>query len=245
MGGTTEWKQAQAVSELKEGDVHVWQTSLKQPDAYVEDLFATLSAEEQAKARRFRFPHLQAEYTVGRGVLRELLGQYLNVSPASIEFAYGPQGKPMLGGVHADSGLSFNVSHSGELALYAFTRGREVGVDIEHMKPMDDAESIAEHFFAPQEIKRLLDLPQEQRNAAFFNCWSRKEAFIKVSGKGVSYGLDKFAVTLGPDEPARLLWVEGEDEQRFELRALEVAGPYKAALCVEGVTSDVLCWKWR
>jgi len=244
MGYGTVWQEAPAELTLQGGDVHVWRTSLVQAEDYVERLFRILSPDEQAKAKRYRFVELQHHYIVGRGVLRELLGKYLNVPGASLEFAYGPQGKPMLAGAFAGHDIRFNVSHSGELALYAVTTGREVGVDVEYMKDLEDLESIVEHFFAPPEVEKLLSLPKEQRHEAFFNCWSRKEAFIKVTGKGVSYGLDKFAVTLAPDEPARLLWVEGADAANWELLALDAQERYKAALCVEGQGITLSCFGW-
>jgi len=245
MGHGIVWQEAPAELTLQDTDVHVWQTSLVQSEDYVARLFQILSPEEQAKAKRFRFPELQKHYIVGRGVLRELLGKYLNVPGATLEFAYGPQGKPMLAGAFAGHAIRFNVSHSGELALYAVTVGREVGVDIEYMKDLEEAESIAEHFFSPREVESLLSLPSEQRHEAFFNCWSRKEAFIKVTGKGVSYGLDKFAVTLAPNEPARLLWVESADASNWELHALDAAERYKAALCVEGTGVTLSCFGWN
>lgn len=245
MGHGTVWQEAPAELTLKGTDVHVWRASLVQSEDYVERLFQILSPEEQAKAKRYRFPELQKHYIVGRGVLRELLGKYLNVPGASLEFSYGPQGKPMLAGAFEGHGIRFNVSHSGELALYAVTVGREVGVDVEYMKDLEEAESIAEHFFSPREVEKLMSLPKEQRHEAFFNCWSRKEAFIKVTGKGVSYGLDKFAVTLAPDEPAQLLWVEGIDAANWELYTLDAAEQYKAAVCVEGSGANISCFGWR
>jgi 4'-phosphopantetheinyl transferase len=242
--GTT-WQQPPAGLSLQNGEVHVWRTSLKQPEVDVEHLFSILSPEEQAKAKRYRFRELQEHYIVGRGVLRELIAQYLDVPAADVEFTYGPHGKPQLAGKFAESGLHFNLSHSGKLALYAFTLWREVGVDIEYMKELDDAESIAERFFAPREVDTLLSLPKSARHEAFFNGWSRKEAFIKVTGKGVSYGLDNFAVTLGPDERAALVWVKGEDATRWQLQAIDADEQYKAALCVEGALTDVSYWLWR
>lgn len=181
-------------------DLHVWEAWLDRPRRETLDFRALLSRDEVARADRFRFERDRARYTVGRGLLRELLGAYLAIAPEAVEFVYGANDKPML----ATGGLWFNLSHSGPVALYAFTKQAEVGIDIE----LDDKdfarERIAERFFSPAEVAVLRAQPLEQQPTAFLTCWTRKEAFIKARGDGLSLPLDSFDVTLGVGSPAAL-----------------------------------------
>jgi 4'-phosphopantetheinyl transferase len=224
-----------------DGEVHVWQAPLDQFVPYLEELEATLSADEAQRAARFQFDHHRRWYTIGRGLLRVLLGRYTGQKPERIRLRYGPQGKPMLTVEHGWPELHFNASGSQGMALFAFASGREVGIDIEWKRPMPDADQIVANSFAPEEYAIWRTLPAAQRHEAFFACWTRKEAYIKAVGCGLSRELHHFAVTFAPGEPARLLYDHTDPAavHRWFLRALTLDPDHAAALCLEGPIGDV------
>ena len=193
----------------------------------VRSLAALLSDAERQRAERFALDRDCRRFIVARGRLRELLATRLAVRPESVELAYGQRGKPALAPLFADSGWRFNVSHSGEVAVYAFARGREIGIDVEAVRTLRDSDSIAARFFSPQENAAYQALSPAEKDIGFFNCWTRKEAFIKALGDGLYHPLDRFDVSLAPGEPARILRVEGMpgDECGWRLESfLPVAG---------------------
>jgi 4'-phosphopantetheinyl transferase len=224
---------APAAWSLTYEEVHVWHVALEQPPECLRTLERLLAAEERRRADRFVFEKDRHHFIVGRGVLRLLLGGYRDTDPARVPFTYGFNGKPAL----ADgSTLRFNLSHSGGLAAYAFTHGRELGIDVEQLRPLPDAEGIAERFFSRTEREALRALPGELKCHGFFNCWTRKEAYLKACGSGLARPLDEFDVTLRPGEPARLLHVVGQPDEvtRWSLCELTPPPGYVAALMVEG-----------
>lgn len=169
---------------------------------------AVLSEDEQERADRLVAGHARRRFTVARAQLRRLLGARLRVRPESVELVYGKRGKPALGRTFADSGLRFNLSHAGDVAIYAFSSKAEVGVDVEAVRTIPDADGIATHAFSRRESEAYRALAERDKPLGFFNCWTRKEAFVKALGKGLSHPLDSFDVSLAPDEPARILRVE-------------------------------------
>ncbi|ETW94202.1 MAG: hypothetical protein ETSY1_35910 [Candidatus Entotheonella factor] len=225
-------------------DVHVWRASLSVSEPRLADFHAVLADDELARAARFRNPLHGAHYTVGRGVLRMLLSRYLNRLPQDIRFSYSNYGKPFI--ENAAETLRFNLSHSQDLALYAFTYQREIGIDIEYMRSVSSRDQIAEQFFSPNEVRALRTLPTDQQAIGFFNCWTRKEAYIKAHGEGLSLPLDQFDVTLLPGEPAALLEtrVASDHADRWALRALQPGPNYRAALAVEGHDWQLSTWQW-
>lgn len=168
--------------------------------------------------------------------MRELLGARLGIEPAAVQFRYGPHGKPELDGHAASSALKFNLSHSGDLALIGFAFGRELGVDIEFWRRLGDEEALARRHFAPSELADYLALRPEARTEGFFNGWTRKEAFIKAVGRGLSLPLSSFEVELRPGRAAALRsWQRGNDDSReWSLAALAPSGRCAAAVVVEG-----------
>jgi len=176
-------------------------------DIDAESLAGLLSADERERAGRFAFERDRRRYIVARARLRQLLGERLGAAPESLRFVYKPHGKPALARCPGQRDLRFNVSHCGEVAAYAFAEGREVGVDIEELRELPDADDIAMRFFSRRERGAYLRLPVRQRPQGFFNCWTRKEAFIKALGEGLSHPLESFDVSLVPGKPARLLRV--------------------------------------
>jgi len=224
--------------------VHVWRIPLAPPAAQVAALAATLSADERDRAARFHFDRDRTSYTVARGALRTLLGRYLDHPAPRLAFGYRDKGKPYLA-APADDSLCFNLSHSGQLALLAFVRGREVGVDIEQRRELRDLASLAHISFSPNEYAVFCGLSAADQRPAFFACWSRKEAFIKATGQGVSQLAD-FDVSLAPGDPAALLRVDGEPPGavRWSLQDLPAIPGYAAALVVDGHGLAVECWDW-
>jgi 4'-phosphopantetheinyl transferase len=219
--------------ELGVDEVHVWQAKLDDHEA--SGLRVLLAADEIARADRFHFAKDCKHFTVARALLRKLLAAYLDVEAAEIQFSYAEKGKPSL----TDSrhrALNFNLAHSQGRALYAFSRGREVGVDLEFIREDLESENIATRFFSPTEIEALARVPLELRKQAFFNCWTRKEAYIKARGEGLSLPLDEFDVSLEPGEPAALLrnHKDAAEVARWAMRSIGVPESFVAALVVEG-----------
>jgi len=196
---------------------------------------ALLSPAERQRASRFAFDRDRLRFMVARAQLRELLAVRLDVPPESIELAYGERGKPALGRHFGDSDLRFNVSHSGDVAVYAFSHGREIGVDVEAVRTIRDADDIAARFFSRRENEAYLALDPCDKPLGFFNCWTRKEAFIKALGHGLYQPLDSFEVSLAPGDPARILSIGGATGDRcgWHMEAFTPAPGLAAAVVVE------------
>jgi len=173
----------------------------------VHALAALLSDKERQRASRFVFDRERRRFTVARARLRQLLSARLGMRPDSVEFVYGTRGKPALAPSCAAADLRFNVSHSDDVAVYAFSHGREIGIDIESVRAIHNAEDIAARFFSHHENEAYLALDQRDRPLGFFNCWTRKEAFVKALGDGLYHPLDCFDVSLSPGAPAKILRV--------------------------------------
>ena len=231
------WSAAPPSLSLSSGEVHVWRVGLEQPPAVQQRFLETLDEDEQTRASRFHFEKHQRRFVVGRGVLRSLLGRYLGVRAEEVRFSYGPYGKPALDAGDGESALRFNASHSHELAVYAFALGCDLGIDVEYIKEDFATEEIAERFFSEYEVETLSRMPREEQAAAFFRCWTRKEAYIKAIGSGLSHPLDQFDVAFGPDGPAALLRDHGDAEasSRWTFFNLEVGEGYAGALAVNTV----------
>ena len=241
---TNIWELAPTCPTLRRDEVHVWRASLAQTE--VERFQELLSTDERERADRFRFSRDRDNFIVARATLRKILGQYLRVPPAQLRFSYNSFGKPELHPSTGDSALLFNLAHAGQLALYAITSGREVGIDVECVREDVDCGEIATHFFSRREVAALRALPSEAQTQAFFNCWTRKEAYIKARGAGLSLPLDKFDVSLSPHEPAALLSTQGgaQETAHWSLRELVPGSPYVAAVAVEGRDWQLRCWQW-
>jgi 4'-phosphopantetheinyl transferase len=241
------WQTPQATPQWKEPEVHLWRASLTEPESRLAALKNLLTDDERSRGERFVFADDRNRFICARGILRLILGRYLGRDPSEIRFLYGSHGKPAVAGQNP-SRLSFNLSHSRELALYALAQGREVGVDVEYMKEDRATDAIAERFFSPQEVVALRSLPAAERRRAFFNCWTRKEAYIKGRGQGLSLSLQQFDVSVVPGEPAALLAARDLGNPRTELWALRdvpVEHPYAAAVAVEGPDDWQLSyWQW-
>ena len=226
--------------------VHVWRASLCVSAASLRTFEGTLTGDEYARAERFYFQKHRERFIAGRGLLRNILSRYLGKEPDRLRFCYNSYGKPALIEEADADGLCFNLSHSHVMALYAVTREREIGIDIEYFRPDVETEKLAERFFSPREAAALRALPEHLRKKAFFNCWTRKEAYIKAEGKGLAIPLNAFDVSLTPGEPAALLHSQRHPQEtsRWVLRALDPEPGYAAALAVKGHDWKLKCWQW-
>lgn len=241
-----------AVGTLPTDEVHLWLADLDtlgwDPGRFRE----LLSEDEVQRASRYHNRDDWRHFILRRGLLRSILGRYLGVPPAEVRFIYSQYGKPGLDGIHRASWLNFNLSHSADLALFALGRGRRVGVDVERVRTDLDIVELAGRYFSTAERAALLALPGADQLHAFFACWTRKEAFIKASGWGLSFPLDAFDVTLAPFEEARLLAVRyGSENAAFSslpperawlFQHLEPRPGYIGALCVEGKGWRLCSW---
>lgn len=227
-------------------DVHVWRANLAVPMSIVEQFRQVLSPEEKARAQRFYFDKDRHRWTVARGVLRTLLGRYTDTDPRELRFAFNTYGKPALTYPEQNPPLQFNLSHSGDLALYAFTRQRDIGVDVEYMRTTIEYDDIAKYSFSPREQTLLYHLSAEVKHQAFYNCWTRKEAYIKARGMGLSLSLGLFDVSLLPGEPAELLGSRENPQEmhRWTMQELAPGTGYAGALAVEGSGWHLHCWQW-
>ncbi len=247
MSNLSSWNLPTGPVELAEQDVHVWKARLDVPADLLPEYQETLSMEELAKAQQFRFDVHRQRWTVAHAVLRILLGQYLGIAPQLLRFHTNAYGKPALVMPEQSYSLEFNLSHSANLALYAFSWQRHVGVDVEHMRADIPYDQLAQHSFSLHEQTTLCSLSGEQKHQAFYNCWTRKEAYIKARGMGLSLPLDLFDVSLVPGEPAALLQSResSQEVQRWSMQELHPEPEYAGALMVEGTGWQLHCWEWH
>jgi len=183
--------------------------ALDQSDAVVAALAEVLSTDEHERAARFAFPGDRRRFVVTRGCLRGILGRLCSLPASSVRFDYAPIGKPALAIETARKPVHFNVSHSRDLAVIAVAVDLPLGVDLEAVRPVPDRASISSRYFTAVEAASIATVAPHERDRAFFLCWTRKEAFAKALGDGLSIALDRYHVTCRPDEPARLLEVDG------------------------------------
>ncbi len=202
--------------------VHIWQVFLKPFTEAPQraQLFELLTEEERGRASRYVYTVDQDRFIIARGVLRALLGRYLGIDPRTIVFEYGEHGKPSV-----MSSLKFNLSHAGHWAVYGFTQNRNIGIDIERIRDDVDIAAIAQRFFSGSESSMLQQLPSEQQQAAFFDTWAKKEAFIKAMGSGL-HSLGQFDVSVKLADP----WV---------LQPFTPAAGYAGAWAIEGAVEQV------
>lgn len=230
------WSSPPKVLDLNEREVHVWRASLECAQELARQLESTLSDDETNRAGQFHFVRDREFFIAARGMLRELAGAYLKRAPSELRFQYGPEGKPSILTKNPDELFRFNLSQTQGTALYAFARGREVGIDVEAVRRDFAREAIAERFFTTVEAEELRTLPVELQAEGFFNCWTRKEAYVKARGGGLQIPLDSFAVALRPGVPAR--FVQGV-ESCWNLFAFNPGPNYVAALVFDGPPCEV------
>jgi len=230
----------QTALTLPENEVHLWRLDVE-PLAVSEDRWQQLlSADEQVRVRRFLSVRARQEFVVTRGLLRTALAAYVEADPKMLVFQHSTRGKLRLGPPYADSGVTFNLSHAGGVALLAFSRSRELGVDVERIRRDLDVDSIARRYFSLHEQRDLATFNSEERYETFFRCWTRKEAYIKAKGEGLSLPLDQFDVSLAKGDTNALISTrpDGSEAARWSLRDVSAGPGYVGALCVAG-------YEWR
>ncbi len=247
----TPWPAAPDTLAMEPGWVHVFRLPLDLPAGRIAALRALLSHQEVTRADRYHRQRDGARFTAARGQLREILGGYTQLNPKAVVLLVDAHGKPALAlpqaGDSSAGAPAFNVSHSAGLALLAVGCPRDlIGIDVEAIRASLEFESMARRFFAPGEVAALLALPSEQRTAAFFACWTRKEAYIKARGLGLAIPLDGFEVSLVPGDAPRLIRPTADDPHGAEWTMMKLdPGPdYAAALCVRGPVEGIRCWDW-
>lgn len=229
---------------LSAEEAHIWRADLDLDDCFQNSFLKLLSPDEKKRAQKFRFAKDSRYFIAARGILRSLIGKYLEKNPAEISFQYNEFCKP---GIANNKHLHFNISHSQNIALFAFTDKFNVGVDVEFVNPNIEVKDIASKFFSTNEIRKLLLLPEEQQTLGFFNCWTRKEAFIKAVGEGLSFPLDRFEVSLEPDEPAKLLatYWDPKAVSRWSIFSMSPGANFVGSLVIDGVIEKVKFWNWE
>lgn len=237
------WRAPPPKLELASNTVHVWRTDLDQKTPRLRRLELNLSADERARAARFRFARDRERFVTARGLLREILSLYLNVETQRLSFGYGTNGKPFLT-EHGD--LRFNVSHSLDTVLIAVAHKCKVGVDIECTRGSLAVEEVAETVFSASEKQAVSSVDSEAKRMAFLRLWTRKEAYIKADGRGVSLPLEHIDVSAPTDRVAALDETTGEwlVLTDWTLRTLAVGPDYAASLVVEDHGWELACWQW-
>lgn len=240
------WEPAPANADLLYNDVHVWCAWLDQSISSLEKLVQTLSMDERMRAERFQFEQGRQRFIIGRGLLRTILGYYLGIEPGRLDICYGMYGKPALAEMSGTSALRFSLSHADGLTLYAVTRDRELGVDLEQIRHIAETEQIVDRYFSERERAVFRALTPDKKQEAFFSYWTCKEAYLKASGEGLTRPLNQIDVSLVPGEPARLLSVDGDVKKasRWTLQELRPAPGFTAALVVEGQDWRLSRWNW-
>src|SRR6266704_5239874 len=236
------WRFAAAELGLREDQVHVWRAALDVNPAVLRQLDAALTRDERSQAARFFFPRDRNRFIAARAVLRGLLGRYLDLGPCDFELRYGPYRKPYLGPKEGAFPIRFKLSHSAGMAVFAFTYGREAGVDLEPIRTDFARDEIAEAHFSARELAELRALPPPLRAEGFFLCWTRKEAYVKAQGAGLQIPLTSFSVSLTPGHPEEL---QSADSARWKMSSFRPAPDHVGTVVAEGKNWHLHQWQWQ
>ena len=235
MNNQGDWLSPPADLRLQNNEVHVWRSTLDLPT----ELFAKLlSSDEQVRADRFRFNQHRQRFIAGRGILRSLLGHYLQIPPDQVQFIYSEKGKPSL----ANQRLQFNVAHSQGLALYAVALDRPVGVDLEQVRAIVDLNALTQRFFSPNEHAAICNLPLDQQSQAFFRYWTCKEAYLKATGEGLAK-LQALEISLSSNQACLTKIPQGSIED-WHLRELAPAEEFVGAIVASSQNCSFTCWQF-
>ena len=239
-----QWSQAVPGKFINSDEIHVWRVFLDVTTDEFEKLRESLSVDESARAERFHFEKDRNHFIAARGTLRKIVGSYLNKRPGKICFEYGPHGKPMLAHVAGDDGIFFNLSHSGSLALCAVTLRKKIGIDIENIRDYINVRQVAGQFFSQNEISSLEKIDINKRSELFFQYWTRKEAFLKATGEGISFPMDQCDVSLISGGVWSPVIVQDNNRKISSLYVQDLfpGNGYAAAIAVEGGDCNISCW---
>lgn len=229
---------------LHPSQLHIWSVRKSDHENRLQEYWSILDDIERERALKFKFLKEYNCFIIARGVLRSLLGAYLRTAPGQIKFQFGHHGKPY---VNHPSQIKFNISHSGDTILLGFIQKHPIGIDVEYTKRKVDVKKIAKLFFAEEEVTSLFNLDQAYHTQAFYNCWTRKEAFIKAVGSGLSFPLDQFVVSLDSTKEAALIdtkW-DKKEKDKWMLNAIEPEKDYIAAVSVKGNVSNIQYWRYQ
>lgn len=231
---------------LGQGEVHVWRGIVDIPSSRLQVYWKTLSQEEQQRAHRLRFPLHRRRWVAARGMLRLLLGRYLDLSSQELEFGTGPHGKPFVQHPTTPT-LFFNISHSQKIALFAFSQESEVGIDVEGSRPHLNHEDIAKRILNAQEQEWLQSLPASKKKSAFLTCWTRKEAFTKAHGIGLTFPLQDITVTFLPHQPPGVVKVADSSLNHHQWTMYDITPRlrYAGALVVAGHPRSIHYWNYQ
>lgn len=215
--------------------IDLYSVSLDAPGSQLDICWRMLDRGEKERANRFRFPQLKKRWLVSRAGLKDILAQYCSLTPENVRFEHEQYGKPLLADRTGEPNLHFNLSHSHNLALVGVTRVAPIGVDLEYLRPVSDWRNVAKRFFSPNEYRQFMRVPANQRERAFYCCWTRKEAVIKATGEGLSARLDSFDVSFAPGEPTEVIksHLPGPAASRWQLTHLNVADGFVGAVALQ------------
>lgn len=238
------WPAAPAELRLAAHEVHVWASSLRVSSDILTGFMAMLSPLEKEHAGKFKFHLHRNRFIAGRGLLRTILGRYLQTRPSKLDFVYSPQGKPALDLKSGGAGFHFNLAHTEDLALFGVTRVGPVGVDVESIRPVKEIGDLVARFFSQRENMSFQKVPMGGKPAAFFNFWTRKEALLKATGEGITSSLNLVEVSFLPDEPARVLAISGDSKKAasWSLHALSPAPGFVGAVAIQARNISLCCW---
>jgi 4'-phosphopantetheinyl transferase len=239
------WRTAPVRLTLPFDHIEVWRICLSAGESSTGGR-SVLSSDEIARAERFHFTRDRQHFVRCRSAVREILGRYLGIPARDIRYSYEAKGKPQVVEDQNPQQLRFNISHSSGLAVIAVASVRAIGVDVEKIRPDVEYLELAERFFSTNEYKALSALPSNQLARAFLACWTRKEAFIKACGDGLSFSLSEFSVSIDPDAPATLQEVRTDPRAatRWSLANLEPREGFIGALAVEGPPQPIEQWRF-
>lgn len=222
--------------QLPKGEVHIWSASTEGSDEQFISLQGILSADEAQRAGKYYFEHDRMRFVLSRGLLRLIMSRYLDVEPGTISLCYNHFGKPELASISGGNTIQFNISHSGKLVLYAITCGHRVGIDVERIRHFQEAEEIVERFFSAGEKMKFRSLPEDISDRTFLTYWTRKEAYVKALGEGLSYPFHSFCVAYPFGEQGRLIQNLPcrEESIVWSIADISIDPQYIAAIAVEG-----------
>jgi 4'-phosphopantetheinyl transferase len=224
--------------QLEPNVIHVWSTELTITQEQENAKLSLLSGDERERALRFHFPIHRQRYIAARSFLRQILSNYFNTDPTEFIFSYGENEKPHLF-IPENTPFQFNLSHSHEMAVYAFTLDHAIGVDIEKIQP-DYNLDVAQRYFSTRENADMLRLSPQDRIPCFYRIWSRKEAIIKAIGKGLSMPLPSFSVSASNITEVIVL----EDNQHFTLAPILIDAGYQSAVATKQSVKKIIYWNY-